>query len=47
VEPILHVRKNSFLRTIQTANEVGFIVKDMPKIRLSHSVLFTRNENGL
>jgi ubiquinone/menaquinone biosynthesis C-methylase UbiE len=47
VEPILHVRKNSFLRTIQTANEVGFIVKDMPKIRLSHSVLFKRNGNGL
>lgn len=47
VEPILHVRKNSFLRTIQTAKEIGFIAKDMPKIRLSHSVLFTRNENGL
>ena len=47
VEPILHVRKSSFLRTIQTANEVGFIVKDMPKIRLSHSVLLTRNGNDL
>jgi 2-polyprenyl-3-methyl-5-hydroxy-6-metoxy-1,4-benzoquinol methylase len=47
VEPIVHVRKKSFLRTVQTAKEVGFIVKDMPKIRLSHSVLFTRNENGL
>lgn len=46
VEPILHVRKKSFLRTIQTAKEVGFIVKDMPKIRLSHSVLFTGNEKG-
>jgi 2-polyprenyl-3-methyl-5-hydroxy-6-metoxy-1,4-benzoquinol methylase len=47
VEPILHVRKKSFLRAVQTAKEVGFIVKDMPKIRLSHSVLFTRNENDL
>jgi ubiquinone/menaquinone biosynthesis C-methylase UbiE len=47
VEPILHVRKKSFLRTVQTAEEVGFIVKDMPKIRLSHSVLLTRNGNGL
>jgi ubiquinone/menaquinone biosynthesis C-methylase UbiE len=47
VEPILHVRKKSFLRTVQTANEIGFIVKDMPKIRISRSVLFTRNGNGL
>jgi ubiquinone/menaquinone biosynthesis C-methylase UbiE len=47
VEPILHVRKKRFLRTVQTANEIGFIVRDMPKIRLSHSVLLTRNENGL
>jgi ubiquinone/menaquinone biosynthesis C-methylase UbiE len=43
VEPIFHVRKKTFLRTIQTANEIGFIVKDMPRIRISHSVLFTRN----
>jgi len=47
VEPILHVRKKSFLRTVQTANEIGFIVKDVPKIRLSHSVLFTRDEIDL
>jgi ubiquinone/menaquinone biosynthesis C-methylase UbiE len=47
VEPILHVRKKVFLRTVQTASEIGFIVKDMPKIRLSHSVLFTRKGNGL
>jgi len=46
VEPIIHVRKKSFLGTIQTANEIGFIVKDMPKIRISHSVLFTRNVGG-
>ena len=47
VEPIFHVPKKSFLRTIQTANKIGFIVKEMPKIRISHSVLFIRNENGL
>ncbi len=47
VEPILHVPKKSFLRTVQTANEIGLIVKDMPRIRLSHSVLFKRNGNGL
>ncbi len=46
-EPILHVPKKSFLRTIQTATEIGFLVKDRPKIRISHSVLFTRSENGL
>ena len=46
-EPIFHVRKKSFLRTVQTAKEVGFIAKDMPKIHLSHSVLFTHNGNGL
>jgi 2-polyprenyl-3-methyl-5-hydroxy-6-metoxy-1,4-benzoquinol methylase len=40
VEPILHVRKKSFLQTVQNAKEVGFIVKDRPKIRLSHSILF-------
>ncbi len=46
VEPVLHVSKKRFLRTVQTANEIGFVVKDMPKIRLSHSFLFTRNEDG-
>lgn len=46
-EPIFHVLKKNFLRTIQTATEIGFIVKDRPKIRLSHSVLFTRNGNSL
>ncbi len=46
-EPIFHVTKKSFLRTIQTANEIGFIEKDRPKIRISRSVLFTRNGKGL
>jgi 2-polyprenyl-3-methyl-5-hydroxy-6-metoxy-1,4-benzoquinol methylase len=46
VEPILHLSKKSFLRTVQSAKEIGFIVKDMPKIRLSYSVLLTSNENG-
>ena len=45
-EPIFHVSKKSFLRTMNIANGIGFIVKDMPKIRLSRSVLFGRNENG-
>ena len=45
-EPIFHVSKKSFLRTMNIANEIGFIVKEMPKIRLSRSVLFSGNENG-
>ncbi len=44
-EPIFHVREKSFLRTMNIASEIGFIVKDMPKIRISRSVLFARNEN--
>lgn len=45
-EPIFHVPERSFLRTIKTANEIGFVQRDRPKIRISRSVLFTRNENG-
>ena len=41
-EPIFHVSKKSFLRTMSIANGIGFVVKDMPKIRLSRSVLFGR-----
>jgi len=46
-EPIIHVPKKSFLRTVQTANEIGFVIKETPKIRISHTVLLTRNENSL
>ncbi len=45
-EPIFHESKKSFLQTMNIASEIGFIVKDMPKIRLSRSVLLARNENG-
>lgn len=44
VEPIFHVPGKSFLRTIQTANEIGFTVMDRPKIRFSHSVLLARSD---
>ncbi len=47
VEPIVHVSKKSFLQTMQTAKEIGFIVKDTTKIRMSHSALLTRNKNDL
>lgn len=38
-EPILHVRRKYFLRTLQSATELGLVVKENPKIRFSHSAL--------
>jgi 2-polyprenyl-3-methyl-5-hydroxy-6-metoxy-1,4-benzoquinol methylase len=38
-EPIVHVPRKYFLRTLQAAIETGLAVKESPKIRLSHSVL--------
>lgn len=43
VEPIGHTPKRSFLQTVKVANTIGFTVKETPKIRLSHSVLLSRN----
>jgi len=45
-EPIFHVSKKSFLRTMNIANGIGFTVKDMPRICLSRSVLLARNQSG-
>ena len=39
VEPMFHVPKKYFALTLQTATEAGFVVKENPKIRLSHSAL--------
>ncbi len=38
-EPIIHVSKKYFSRTLQSAIEIGFVAKESPKIRLSRSVL--------
>jgi ubiquinone/menaquinone biosynthesis C-methylase UbiE len=38
-EPIVHVPRKYFLRTLQSAIEIGLVVKESPKIRLSHSAL--------
>jgi ubiquinone/menaquinone biosynthesis C-methylase UbiE len=38
-EPIIHVARKYFLRTLQSAMEMGLVVKESPKIRLSHSAL--------
>jgi 2-polyprenyl-3-methyl-5-hydroxy-6-metoxy-1,4-benzoquinol methylase len=39
VEPIVHVLKKSFFQTLKTAEDVGFFIKENPKIRISHSAL--------
>jgi ubiquinone/menaquinone biosynthesis C-methylase UbiE len=41
VEPVIHVSKKKFLRSIETAKELGFSITESPKIRMSHSVIFT------
>jgi hypothetical protein len=39
VEPFFHVPEKSFRRTIAAVEKTGFTVKDIPKIRLSRSIL--------
>ncbi len=43
VEPRAHVSEKAFRRTIETASEIGFAIKDEPRIRISRSVLLARN----
>jgi ubiquinone/menaquinone biosynthesis C-methylase UbiE len=40
VEPVIHVSKKNYARAIETAKELGFVIKESPKIRMSKSVLF-------
>ncbi len=47
VEPVIHVPEKYFLNTVATAKEKGFVVKDIPEIRMSHSALLSRNDNNL
>jgi len=42
VEPIVHVSRHYFLRTLQTAKSVGFSITEYPDIRISHSALLLR-----
>lgn len=42
VEPKIHVTAEAFVRTLSIATEIGFTVKERPKIRLSRSVVLTR-----
>jgi ubiquinone/menaquinone biosynthesis C-methylase UbiE len=46
VEPLIHVSKKKYLRTIETAKELGFSIKEYPEIRMSRSVLFNCGKNG-
>ncbi len=39
-EPILHVNQAMFEKTMETAESVGLVVKEKPKISLSRSALF-------
>src|SRR4030042_3774459 len=40
-EPILHVNQAMFEKTVKTAESVGLVLKEKPKIYLSRSALFT------
>ena len=42
-EPILHVNQAMFEKTVKTAESVGLVLKEKPKISLSRSALFTVN----
>ncbi len=46
VEPVIHVSKKNFARAIETAKELGFVIKESPKIRMSQSALFSCGKNG-
>jgi ubiquinone/menaquinone biosynthesis C-methylase UbiE len=46
VEPVIHVSKKNFARSIETAKKLGFVIKESPKIRMSQSVLFSCGKNG-
>ena len=47
VEPLLHVSRKNFERTVETAKAVGFLIKETPEIRLSRSALFTLGKDKL
>lgn len=46
VEPRFHVSEKNFTRTIGTAKQLGFVMKEQPEIRMSQSALFTPGKNG-
>ena len=42
-EPVLHVNQAMYEKTVKTAESVGLVLKEKPKISLSRSALFTPN----
>ena len=46
VKPVIHVSKKNFARAIETAKELGFVIKDSPKIRMSQRALFSCGKDG-
>jgi ubiquinone/menaquinone biosynthesis C-methylase UbiE len=46
VEPVIHLSKKIFLREVETAKELGFVIKEYPNIRMSKSALFTLNKKN-
>jgi 2-polyprenyl-3-methyl-5-hydroxy-6-metoxy-1,4-benzoquinol methylase len=42
-EPVLHVNQVMYEKTVETAESVGLVLKEKPKISLSRSALFTAN----
>ena len=42
-EPVVHVNHAMFEKTVKTAESVGLVLKEKPKISLSRSSLFTAN----
>jgi ubiquinone/menaquinone biosynthesis C-methylase UbiE len=46
VEPLIHVSRKKFTRTLEIVKDLGFSVKEYPEIRMSQSALFTIGKNG-
>lgn len=42
VEPKIHVTTKYFLKTLEIVQDVGFLIKEHPRIRMSHSVILTK-----
>jgi len=45
-EPVIHVTQRIFSRTLGAAKEMGLIVREEPRIRLSHSALLELRPGG-
>jgi len=45
-EPVIHVTRQMFLRTLCAAEKMGFTVKEKPRIGLSHSALLEFKEGN-